>query len=103
MHHYHQCGPHLVKIEQMCKFFNSYEESLHLGECKLAEYVRNCVVFWKNLHSWQKFSDPKYRNSVLPIFGWDRIQRLYCQDPKYRNSVLPIFGWAELCCQVLAT
>ena len=20
--------------------------------------------------------DPKYRNSVLPIFGWDRIQRL---------------------------
>ena len=23
--------------------------------CKLAKYVRNCVVFWKNLHSWQKF------------------------------------------------
>ena len=23
--------------------------------CKLAKYVRNCVVFWKILHSWQKF------------------------------------------------
>ena len=23
--------------------------------CKLAKYVRNCVVFWKNLHSRQKF------------------------------------------------
>ena len=22
---------------------------------KLAKYVRNCVVFWKNFHSWQKF------------------------------------------------
>ena len=22
--------------------------------CKLAKYVRNCVVLWKNLHSWQK-------------------------------------------------
>ena len=22
---------------------------------KLAKYVRNCVVFWENLHSWQKF------------------------------------------------
>ena len=39
----------------MCKFFNSYEESLHLGKCKLAKYVRNCVVFRENLHSWQKF------------------------------------------------
>ena len=39
----------------MCKFFNSYEESLHFGVCKFAKYVRNCVVFWKNLHSWQKF------------------------------------------------
>ena len=23
--------------------------------CKLAKYIWNCVVFWKNLHSWQKF------------------------------------------------
>ena len=40
-----------LKLNKMCKFFNSYEESLHLGVCKLAKYVRNCVVFWKNLHS----------------------------------------------------
>ena len=39
----------------MCNLFNSYEESLHLCVCKLAKYVRDCVVFWKNLHSWQKF------------------------------------------------
>ena len=23
--------------------------------CKLVKYVRKCVVFWTNLHSWQKF------------------------------------------------
>ena len=39
----------------MCKFFKSYEESLHLGACKPVKYVRNYVVFWKNLHSWQNF------------------------------------------------
>ena len=40
-----------LKLNKMCKFFNSYEESLHFGMCKLAKYIRNCVVFWKNLHS----------------------------------------------------
>ena len=39
----------------MCKLFNIYEESLHLGVCKLAKYVRSCIVFWKNLYSWHKF------------------------------------------------
>ena len=24
--------------------------------CKLAKYVRNCVVFWKKLHNWHLFS-----------------------------------------------
>ena len=43
-----------LKLNKMCKFFNSYEESLHLGVCKLAKYVRNCIVFWKKLHSLQK-------------------------------------------------
>ena len=47
----------------MCKFFNSYEESLHLGVCKLAKYVINCVVFWENLHSWQKFYTTADRDS----------------------------------------
>ena len=55
MHHYQQFGPLLVKLNKVCKFFNSYTESLQYGVCKLAKYVRNCVVFWKNLHSWQKF------------------------------------------------
>ena len=39
----------------MCNFFNSCEESLHWGVWKFAKYVRNYVVFWKNLHSWQNF------------------------------------------------
>ena len=26
-----------LKLNKMCKFFNSYEESLHLGVCKLAK------------------------------------------------------------------
>ena len=34
-----------LKLNKMCNFFNSYEKSLHLGVCKLAKYVRNCVVF----------------------------------------------------------
>ena len=38
-----------LKLNKMCKFFNSYEESLHFGMCKLAKYIRNCVVFWKKL------------------------------------------------------
>ena len=37
----------LLKWNKMCKFFNSYEESLHLSVCKLAKYVWNCVVFCK--------------------------------------------------------
>ena len=36
--------------------------------CKLAKYVRNCVVFWKNLHSWQKFYTTAGRN------GRDKFQ-----------------------------
>ena len=40
-----------LKLNKMCYLFNTYEGSLHLGVCKLAKYVRNCVVFWKNLHS----------------------------------------------------
>ena len=30
---------------------------------KLAKYVRNCVVFWENLHSWQKFYTTADRDS----------------------------------------
>ena len=42
-----------LKLDKMCNLFNSCEESLHWGVWKFAKYVRNCVVFWKNLHSWQ--------------------------------------------------
>ena len=52
----------------MCKFCNSYEESLHLGVCKLVKCVRKCVVIWKNLHSWQKFYTPAGRD------GRDKFQ-----------------------------
>ena len=44
-----------LKLNKICEFFNIYEESLHLGVCKLAKYERNCVVFWKTLHSWKEF------------------------------------------------
>ena len=44
-----------LKLNKMWKFFNRYEESLPLAVYKLAKYVRNCVVFWRNLHSWQIF------------------------------------------------
>ena len=44
-----------LKLDKMCNLFNSCEESLHWGVWKFAKYVRNCVVFWKNLHSWQNF------------------------------------------------
>ena len=30
-------------------------KKVYIGVCKLAKYVRSCVVFWKNLHSRQKF------------------------------------------------
>ena len=36
-----------LKLNIICKFFDNYEESLHLGVCKLEKYVRSCVVFWK--------------------------------------------------------
>ena len=49
---------------------NSYYESLHLGVCKLAKYVRNCVVFWKNLHSWQKFYTTADRGSRDKFQVW---------------------------------
>ena len=42
----------------MCKFLNSYEESLHLGACKLAKYERNCIVFWKIYTADKNFTRP---------------------------------------------
>ena len=72
----------------MCKFFNSYEESLHLGECKLAEYVRNCVVFWKNLHSWQKFYTTAGRD------GLDKFQVCSSDDVIYEQPLRACLGFS---------
>ena len=41
----------LLKFNKMCKFSKSYEEIIHLGACKPVKYVRNYIVFWKNLQS----------------------------------------------------
>ena len=57
----------------MCNLFNSYEESLHLCVCKLAKYVRDCVVFWKNLHSWQKFYTTVGRDGRDKFQVWKEI------------------------------
>ena len=43
-----------LKLDKMCKFFNSYNESLDLGVCKFAKNIRNCVVFWTILHDRRK-------------------------------------------------
>ena len=42
----------------MCKLFKSYEENLHLGVCKLAKYVRNCVVSAKIYTADKNFTRP---------------------------------------------
>ena len=43
--------------------------------CKLAKYVRNCVVLWKNLHSWQKIYTTAGRD------GRDKFQVWSCDRP----------------------
>ena len=42
--------------------------------CKLAKYVRNCVVFWKKLHSWQKFYTTADRDKI-----WVCLPRRLCR------------------------
>ena len=44
--------------------------------CKLAKYVRNYVVFWKNLHSWQNFYATAGRD------GRDKFQVCVCEQVK---------------------
>ena len=68
----------------MCKFFNSSEESLHLGVCKLAKDVRNYIVFYKELHSRQKFYTTAGRgghDKFQVEFQGDKFQ--VCQQPFY--------------------
>ena len=51
--------------------------------CKLAKYVRNCVVFWKNLHSWQKFYTTAGRD------GRDKFQ--VCPRPFFSFSSYHVY------------
>ena len=69
----------------MCKFLNSYEKSLHLGVCKLAKYVTNCVVFWKIYTADKNFkSVAGYIRVILGIldiisfFGVSFFSNIYC-------------------------
>ena len=82
----------------MCKFFNSYEKTLHLGVCKLAKYVRNCVVFWKNLHSWQKIyttaGRDKFQVWSFYLNGLPRIWSSSCHHTPLRWT-LGSFHWSE--------
>ena len=58
----------------MCKLFDSYEENLHLGVCKLAKYVRNCVVFWKNYTADKNFTRPPVTHGGRDKFQvWSQI------------------------------
>ena len=38
---------------------------------ELAKYVRNCVVFWENLHSWQKFYTTTGRDGRDKFQVWE--------------------------------
>ena len=68
----------------MCNFFNSCEESLHWGVWKFAKYVRNCVVFWKNLHSWKKFYTTAGRDGRDKFQVWVHYTR---RAPVHQFSV----------------
>ena len=81
----------------MCKFFNSYEDSLYLGVCKVAKYVRNFVVFWKILHSWQKFYTTAGRGGRDKFQIWIRGDLgTFWSDFRMRNhSVFSRSNWVS--------
>ena len=81
-----------LKLNKMCKFFNSYEESLHWGVCKLAKYVRNCVVLWKNLHSWQKIYTTAGRDGhdkfqVCRMVEWNKLCNLAAPPLQWQSRI----------------
>ena len=47
--------------------------------CKLARYVRNCVVFWKTIHSWQKFYTTAGRGSRDKFQVWELYSAISMQ------------------------
>ena len=69
--------------------------------CKLAKHVRNCVVFWKNLHCWQKFytiagCDGRDKIQVWSFYlnGLPRIWSSSCHHTPLRWT-LGSFHWSE--------
>ena len=64
--------------------------------CKLAKYVRNCVVFWKNLHSWQKFYTTAGRDGRDKFQVWGCPHHV-CSSPSRRPMPGPPNGrsWKE--------
>ena len=60
----------------MCKILcvKQVMKKVNIEVCvsKLAKYVRNCVVFWKNLNSWQKIYTTAGREKFQV---WTNIQR----------------------------
>ena len=58
---------------------NSYGESLHLGVCKLAKYVRKCIVFWRKKHSRRTFYTTVSRDGRNKFQVWiERLQTIKC-------------------------
>ena len=54
--------------------------------CELKEYVRNCVVSWKNLHSWQKFN---------ATAGRDKFQSSGCRSQEDHEKASEKKGGVE--------
>ena len=53
----------------MCKFFILYEESLHLGVCKLAKYVRTALFSGKIYTSDKNFTRPPVATNSKSVLG----------------------------------
>jgi len=63
----------LLKFNKMCKFFKSYEESIHLGACKPVKCVRNYVVFWKIYTADKNFTRPPVAavaTNFKSVYAW---------------------------------
>ena len=60
--------------------------------CKLVKWVRNCVVFSKNLHSWQKFYTTAGRDGRNKFqLCWAIVQKLYSHFIYIFFKLTPLF------------
>ena len=51
-------------------------KKIYIKVWKLAKYERNCVFFWKNLHSWQNFYTTAGRDGRDKFQVWLRLLQL---------------------------